>query len=69
MRVVADSNILAVKGVLEQIAELRLVPGREITNKILRDADVLLVRSITRVDRKLLQGTPVKFVGTATSGT
>ena len=30
--------------------------------------DVLLVRSVTRVDEPLLSGSAVKFVGTATSG-
>ena len=35
----------------------------------LMDADVLLVRSVTQVSRELLQGTRVKFVGTATIGT
>src|SRR5690606_27090310 len=34
----------------------------------LRDADALIVRSVTRVDRALLDGTPVRFVGTATVG-
>jgi erythronate-4-phosphate dehydrogenase len=33
------------------------------------DCDVLLVRSVTRVDDALLEGSPVRFVGTATAGT
>src|SRR5262249_53609122 len=33
------------------------------------DADALVVRSTVHVDRGLLEGTPVRFVGTATSGT
>jgi erythronate-4-phosphate dehydrogenase len=33
------------------------------------NADVLLVRSVTRVDAGLLDGTPVRFVGSATIGT
>ncbi len=32
-------------------------------------ADVLLVRSVTRVDEQLLSGTDIRFVGSATSGT
>jgi erythronate-4-phosphate dehydrogenase len=35
---------------------------------ILKNADVLLVRSITKVNEKLLDGTRIKFVGTATIG-
>lgn len=68
MRIVADSNILAVQSHFEHLAELRLIPGRQISRSQLLDADVLLVRSITRVDEELLHGTAVKFVGTATSG-
>lgn len=69
MRIVSDSNILSIKSSLQDSAELRLLPGREISREHLLDADALLVRSITRVDEDLLHGTPVKFVGTATSGT
>lgn len=69
MKIVADQNILALESWFSHQADLVLLPGREITRKDLHDADALLVRSITRVDRKLLDNTPVKFVGTATSGT
>jgi len=69
MRIVSDSNILSIETFLKESAELRLLPGREICREHLLDADVLLVRSITRVDENLLHGTPVRFVGTATSGT
>jgi len=44
------------------------IRDREITSKIIADADVLLVRSITRVDSDLLAGSSVRFVGTATIG-
>ncbi len=69
MRIVSDSNILSIEAFLQESAELRLLPGREICREHLLDADALLVRSITRVNESLLHGTPVKFVGTATSGT
>ena len=42
--------------------------GRRITHADLGDVELLVVRSITRVDAALLAGTPVRFVGTATSG-
>jgi len=44
-------------------------PGRAISRGDLADADVLLVRSVTAVNRSLLEGTPVRFVGSATIGT
>ena len=46
-----------------------VIPGREIGAIDVRDADILAIRSTTRVDRALLDGSSVKFVGTATIGT
>ncbi|MGK9477743.1 4-phosphoerythronate dehydrogenase [Melioribacter sp. OK-6-Me] len=69
MLIVADENIPQVKSAFGQFGDVRLFHGRSITNKDLIDADVLLVRSITKVDKNLLEGTKVKFVATATIGT
>lgn len=48
--------------------EILRLPGREMTREQVCDADVLLVRSVTRVDASLLEGSRVRFVGTATIG-
>ncbi len=69
IKIVADENILALDGWFGKKVELVLVPGRDIRAEHVQDADALLVRSITRVDKNLLQGSTVRFVGTATSGT
>lgn len=69
LKIVADENIVAVEDLYRQHGELLLLPGRQISAADVRDADVLLVRSITRVDRGLLEGSRVQFVATATSGT
>lgn len=69
MKIVADENIVAVADLYRHHGELLLLPGRAIRAEHVRDADVLLVRSITRVDRGLLEGSSVGFVATATSGT
>lgn len=69
MKIVADENIVAVADLYRRHGELLLLPGRAISREHVRDADVLLVRSITRVDRGLLEGSRVRFVATATSGT
>jgi erythronate-4-phosphate dehydrogenase len=45
------------------------VPGRPVPQAELDDADGLMVRSVTKVNAELLNGKPVKFVGTATAGT
>ncbi|MCC2638297.1 MAG: pdxB [Moraxellaceae bacterium] len=68
MRVVADENMPLVGACLPGLDVERL-PGRRITRADLMTADALLVRSVTRVDRALLEGTPVRFVGSATIGT
>lgn len=69
MLIVADANIVDAAAFYEAHAELRLLAGRQIRAEDVRDADALLVRSITRVDRALLQDSRVQFVATATSGT
>lgn len=69
MNIVADRHIPAVATALAHIGRVtRLDPGA-IDRRCLRDCDVLLVRTVTPVNADLLEGTPVKFVGTATSGT
>jgi len=69
MNIVADPNIPFVREAFAPIGETRLVPGREITGADVRDADLLLVRSVTPVNAALLEGSRVKFVATATIGT
>jgi len=69
MKIVADENIVAVADLYRHHGDLLLLPGRAIAREHIQDADVLLVRSITRVDRALLEGSSVRFVATATSGT
>ncbi|MBU2863085.1 4-phosphoerythronate dehydrogenase [Reinekea forsetii] len=68
--IVADENMPNVEPWFAPFAKsIRRVAGRTLTASALKDADVLLVRSITQVNKHLLSGTPVKFVGSATIGT
>jgi erythronate-4-phosphate dehydrogenase len=67
-QVVVDENMPGVDSLFEGIAELKKVNGRDISKRHLLEADALLCRSITKVDRRLLENSPVKFVGTATIG-
>lgn len=69
MLIVADENIPLLDSFFDDIGEVRRVSGRGMSPEDVQDADVLLVRSVTRVDRDLLEGSRVKFVGTATIGT
>ena len=67
--IVADENIPLVEEAFSPYGTVRIRPGEQIDRSELAGADVLLARSVTTVDRKILQGTPVRFVGSATSGT
>ncbi|WP_313054916.1 4-phosphoerythronate dehydrogenase PdxB [Pseudomonas lopnurensis] len=69
MRILADENIPLVEAFFAGFGEIRRMAGRSINRAALEQADVLLVRSVTRVDRELLEDTPVRFVGTCTIGT
>lgn len=68
MRIVIDENIPAAE-VFARHGELSVLPGRSLSAADVRDADALIVRSITRVNAELLEGSKVKFVGTCTIGT
>ncbi len=68
MKIVADENIPRVKDVFGTLGEVVVLSGREIDAKHVKKADVLLVRSVTRVDEELLSGSRVRFAGTATIG-
>ena len=69
MKIVADAEIPYVKEAFVEFGRVYTVSAHEITNALLKDASMLLVRSVTRVDRELLEGTSVKFVATASIGT
>ncbi len=68
MKIVADVNIPLVSEVFSDFGEVQTLSGRSITAAHLRDAEILLVRSVTRVDESLLKDSKVRFVGTATIG-
>ncbi len=69
MRIVADDGIPYIDRVLDQGHELILLDHNEITTERLKHTEILIVRSVTRVDEALLDGTEVKVVATPTSGT
>ncbi|RBW49860.1 4-phosphoerythronate dehydrogenase PdxB [Marinobacter sp. F3R11] len=69
MLIVADENIPLLDAFFGDMGEIRRVSGRTMCPEDVRDADVLLVRSVTRVNRALLEGSKVRFVGTTTIGT
>lgn len=68
MKIIADTNIPFVQECFSSMGEVSLIDGRDITKEIIADADILLVRSVTKVNKQLLVGSSIKFVATATIG-
>jgi erythronate-4-phosphate dehydrogenase len=68
MKIIADDNIPLVENYFGPYGDLILKPGRTMTYQDVKSADILLVRSVTRVDQSLLQDTRLKFLGSAVTG-
>lgn len=68
MKIVADDNIPFVKEAFGGFGDLLTYPGRQIDSSLVKEAHILLVRSVTRVDKQLLNRSKVRFVATATIG-
>lgn len=69
MKVIVDNKIPYLKEAIETLAdEVVYLPGKSITRDVVQDADALLIRTRTRCDRSLLEGSRVRFIGTATIG-
>lgn len=69
MRILADENMPYVQQLFGHWGEVTTLPGRQIGPADVAAADLLLVRSVTRVDARLLaQAHQLKFVGSATIG-
>lgn len=68
MKIVADNEIPYLKGLLEPVAEVVYLPGRSIRREDLIDADALIIRTRTKCNRELLEGTKVSFIGTTAIG-
>ncbi len=68
MLIVLDSRIPFAETAFKRLGEIRLLKTSAITTKTVADADALVVRSETKVDHNLLDGSQVRFVGTSTIG-
>ena len=69
LRIIADRNIPQVENAFAHIGQVQLVDGRQLHADQLEDAQILLVRSVTRVNQALLEHSAIRFVGSATIGT
>ncbi len=68
LSIVADRQILLAEETFSRFGDVELVDGRSIDEAAVKNADVLLVRSVTPVDESLLKNSKIGFVGSATSG-
>ncbi|WP_303012282.1 4-phosphoerythronate dehydrogenase PdxB [uncultured Bacteroides sp.] len=69
MKIVIDNKIPYIKEAADKIAdETVYVSGKDFTPELVRDADALIIRTRTRCNRELLEGSRVKFIATATIG-
>ncbi len=69
MKIVCATNMPFAEESFRTLGETTIVEGRGIRAEQVRDAEVLAVRSTTKINRALLEGSRVRFVGTATIGT
>jgi erythronate-4-phosphate dehydrogenase len=69
MKVFADENIPFAREAFGQFGDVVTYKGRDLTPQRIAEADILFVRSVTKVGPQLLDASQVKFVATATIGT
>ena len=69
MKVIVDKDIPFIEGALEDYFSVIYLPGNKIVKSAIIDADALVVRTRTKCNAQLLEGTGVKFIATATIGT
>ena len=69
MKIIVDQNIRGAGSTFGRHARLEVVDGRNLRAEHLVDADILIIRTTTRVNQQLLQDSNVGFVGTTSIGT
>jgi len=68
MKIIVDENMPYGREAFSTLGEVVTMPGRAMDAAAVADADILAIRSITKVNAALLEGSKVRFVGTATIG-
>ena len=68
MKFVVDDKIPYIKGALEPFGEVVYLPGAKTTPEIIKNADALVTRTRTICNERLLSGSAVRFIATATIG-
>jgi erythronate-4-phosphate dehydrogenase len=68
MKIVADKNIPYLKGIAEYFGETEYISGKDFTHQTVKDADVIIVRTVAYIGEEILSGSKVKLVCSATIG-
>ena len=68
-KIVIENHIPYIKGVFDPVCKVEYLPADQITHEAVADADALIVRTRTKCNRALLDGSNVRIVATATIGT
>lgn len=68
MKIIVDENIPLAQEYFSKFGDVVALPGRQLSSAQVKDADALIVRSVTQVNEKLLAGSKVGFVGSCTIG-
>lgn len=68
MNIIADKNIPFLKGVAEAFGNVTYLSGNEFTKDSIKNADTLIVRTVTHFDEDILSDSLVKLICSATIG-
>jgi erythronate-4-phosphate dehydrogenase len=68
MKLMVDDAVWGFEEIFSDFGKIITLPGREIDRQSLLDCEILIVRSRTRVNKELLEGTKVRFVGSTVAG-
>ena len=68
MKIIIDDKIPYIKGAFESVAEVVYLAGNKTTPEVVKGADAIVTRTRTICNEKLLSGSAVKFIATATIG-
>lgn len=69
MKMIADENLAFTDYFFSEFGKVEHRGGRHLQHEDVKDADALIIRSVTKVDHALIDHSALKFVGSATIGT
>ncbi|NKB23776.1 MAG: DUF3410 domain-containing protein [Kiritimatiellae bacterium] len=69
MKIVCASSILYGTETFSPLGNVVVIPDQDVSSEHIQNANILIVRSKTKINQSLLKDSAIKFVGTATAGT